>query len=159
MKAKDIDTIIVHCTASKAKQVLHASQIDKMHRELGWKCIGYHYVVLQDGTIEKGRPDTMEGAHCNLRDARGISYNKHSIGIVYVGGLSDKGKAADTRTPQQKEALLRLIQYLKRIYPSVRQVIGHRDASPDLNHDGKVTPNEWVKQCPCFDAKAAYQNV
>lgn len=32
-------------------------------------------------------------------------------------------------------------------------MVGHRDLSPDLNGDGVVRENEWVKACPCFDAK------
>ncbi|MDA5624327.1 N-acetylmuramoyl-L-alanine amidase, partial [Pasteurella multocida] len=30
-------------------------------------------------------------------------------------------------------------------------ICGHRDLSPDLNGDGTITPNEWLKDCPCFD--------
>lgn len=36
-------------------------------------------------------------------------------------------------------------------YPGSR-LCGHRDLSPDLNHNGEIEPEEWVKQCPCFDA-------
>ena len=35
-------------------------------------------------------------------------------------------------------------------YP-IREIVGHRDLSPDLDGDGVVEPEEWVKQCPCFD--------
>jgi N-acetylmuramoyl-L-alanine amidase len=38
----------------------------------------------------------------------------------------------------------------------LRAVVGHRDLSPDLDHDGVVEPHEWVKQCPCFDAIPEY---
>jgi hypothetical protein len=30
-------------------------------------------------------------------------------------------------------------------------VCGHRDLSPDLNGNGEIEPEEWIKQCPCFD--------
>ena len=30
---------------------------------------------------------------------------------------------------------------------------GHRDLSPDLNGNGEIEPEEWVKACPCFDAE------
>jgi len=33
-------------------------------------------------------------------------------------------------------------------------VYGHRELSPDLNGNGIVEPNEWIKQCPCYDVKA-----
>jgi len=37
---------------------------------------------------------------------------KHSIGICYVGGLDAFGNPADTRTPEQKMALSKLVYQL-----------------------------------------------
>lgn len=155
MKKQNIDAIVIHCTATRAGQDVHASDIDKWHKERGFARIGYNYVIRLDGTVEQGRPLTMDGAHCNTSGTSGQSYNKHSIGIVYVGGLDRDGKPADTRTPEQKKALADLVYRLINEYPIV-EVIGHRDASPDKNKDGKITPNEWIKQCPCFDVRAEF---
>ncbi|MBB4042257.1 hypothetical protein GGR06_000016 [Bacteroides reticulotermitis] len=33
---------------------------------------------------------------------------------------------------------------------------GHRDLSPDLNRNGEVEPEEWIKACPCFDVQAEF---
>ncbi len=33
---------------------------------------------------------------------------------------------------------------------------GHRDFSPDLNHNGIIEPKEWIRACPSFDAKRVY---
>ena len=49
-----------------------------------------------------------------------------------------------------------LVRKLMDMYPNIVEVIGHRDASPDKNHDGKISPNEWIKQCPCFDVRAEF---
>ena len=117
--------------------------------------IGYNYVIDLDGTVEVGRPLTRDGAHCNTAGVSGLSYNKHSIGICYVGGLDRYGRPADTRTSAQKRALANLVYNLICDYPIV-EVIGHRDASPDTNKDGKITPNEWIKQCPCFDVRSEF---
>lgn len=87
-----------------------------------------------------------------------MSYNKHSIGICYVGGLDAHGKAADTRTPEQKKALSKLIKELCGKYQIV-EVLGHRDTSPDLDGDGIVEPEEWTKMCPCFDAVSEYKDL
>lgn len=152
---KTIDAIVIHCSATRAGQDVRASDIDKWHRERGFAMIGYNYVIDLDGTIEKGRPLTMDGAHCNTAGLSGKVYNKHSIGICYVGGLDKHGRPADTRTPAQKIALVKLVNELILKYPIV-EVIGHRDASPDKNGDGKITQNEWVKTCPCFDVKAEF---
>ena len=156
MKKSDIDSIVIHCTASREGQDVRAADIDKMHKERGFAMIGYHFVIDLDGTIETGRPLSRDGAHCNTAGTSGRAYNKHSIGIVYVGGLDRNGNPKDTRTPAQKKALLNLVYSLLDAYPNIREIIGHRDASPDKNGDGKITTNEWIKQCPCFDVRAEF---
>lgn len=92
------------------------------------------------------RDEDMVGAH-----ARG--YNATSLGVCYEGGLDENGKAADTRTPRQKEALHRLVHDLLLRYPEAK-VVGHRDLSPDTNYNGIVDPWERIKECPCFEVKA-----
>ena len=155
MKKTDIDAIVIHCSATREGQDVRAADIDKQHRERGFRCIGYHYVIDLDGTIEQGRPLTMSGAHCNTAGLSGRPYNSHSIGICYVGGLDCNGKPKDTRTDAQKLALQALVFDLVMQYP-VKEVIGHRDASPDLNGDGKISKGEWIKTCPCFDVRAEF---
>lgn len=153
-----IDTIIIHCSATRAGRDVRAKDIDRMHRERGWRMIGYHYVIDLDGTVEEGRPLTMDGAHCAAKDKDGVSYNSHSIGICYVGGLTAKGQPGDTRTRGQDRALEVLIRKLIRQYP-ITAIMGHRDTSPDLDGSGEVEPREWVKACPCFDARAEYGHL
>lgn len=141
-----IDTLIIHCSATKAGMDFGAADIDRWHRERGMNGIGYHYVVRLDGQVEKGREIALPGAHC-------IGWNSRSIGICYIGGLDAEGHPADTRTEKQKKALKELIEQLKEEY-AIDLVIGHRDTSPDLNGNGVIEPNEFVKVCPCFDVRA-----
>lgn len=143
------DAIIIHCSATRNGHDFRASDIDRWHREQGFAEIGYHYVIDLDGTIEVGRPLTMAGAHCK-------GWNKRSIGICYIGGLDANGMPADTRTHAQKVSLHNLVEQLLERFPSITQVLGHRDTSPDRNGDGKITPDEWVKACPCFDVKSEF---
>ena len=152
MKKENIDAIVIHCSASRAGQDLRAADIDKMHKERGFAMIGYNYVIDLDGTVETGRPLTRDGAHCNTAGLSGKSYNKHSIGICYVGGLDKDGNPADTRTDAQKTALAELVYRLIEEYPII-EVIGHRDASPDKDGNGTIEKNEWIKQCPCFSVR------
>lgn len=152
-----IDSIIIHCSATREGQDFHASDIDKMHKQRGFNQIGYHYIICLDGTIEEGRPLTTEGAHCNTKGFSGISYNKHSIGICYIGGLDRNGKAKDTRTEAQKIALKKLITDLCQKY-QIEEILGHRETSPDKNDNGIVEPSEWIKECPCFDVSKEYPN-
>lgn len=96
------------------------------------------------------RPLEKIGAH-----AKG--YNRNSIGVCYEGGIRD-GAPADTRTDAQRESLTALLVALVSAFPGSK-IVGHRDLSPDLNGDGIIEPNEWIKSCPCFDATKDYRNI
>ena len=61
---RNIDSIIVHCSATKAGLDFTATDIDRWHRERGFNGIGYHYVIRLDGRLEKGREIDLPGAHC-----------------------------------------------------------------------------------------------
>ena len=132
---RNISLIILHCSGIRPGQCSSTKQIDHWHRTLGWRGIGYHYVVRRDGTVERGRPENIPGAHCQ-------GHNKHSIGVCYEGGLDAAGQPADTRTEAQKQALHLLVQELKERYPKAL-VLGHHD----LNR---------YKACPCFDVKKEF---
>lgn len=140
---RKIDKIILHCSATKEGQSFTVKDIDSWHRQRGFKSVGYHYVVLLDGTIQEGRKESEIGAHC-------LNHNRNSIGICYIGGLDANGKAKDTRTDKQRTALNVLVKELKKRYPEA-VVLGHRDCSPDKNGNGIIEKWEWLKECPCFD--------
>lgn len=154
---KTIDAIIIHCSATKVGQNLQAKDIDRMHKARGFNQIGYNFVIDPDGTVEHGRPLSIDGAHCNTKGFSSQSYNKHSIGICYIGGLDANSKPTDTRTPEQKAALRELVAKLCREYQII-EVLGHRDTSPDLNDNGNVESSEWIKSCPCFDVREEFEN-
>jgi len=80
---RDINKIIVHCTATPEFRKVSVEEIDRWHKDRGWSQIGYHYVVQLDGTINQGRPITITGAHVK-------GHNKGSIGITYVGGCDSE---------------------------------------------------------------------
>lgn len=154
---KTIDAIIIHCSATKAGQDLRAKDIDRMHKQRGFNQIGYNFVIDLDGMVENGRPLSIDGAHCNIKGFSESSYNKHSVGICYIGGLDASGKPADTRTPAQRASLRQLVAKLCREYPII-EVLGHRDTSPDLDGSGEVEPVEYIKACPCFDVRSEFSN-
>jgi len=144
-----IKEIHIHCSATK--QVVSADTIRKWHTSepRNWSDIGYHYVISNQ--IEFGRPVSRMPA-----SARG--HNKHAIAICYSGGLNPvTGKPEDTRSPRQKELMLKLIKQLKHIYPNAT-IHGHRDLSVDKDGDG-VEEHEWMKMCPCFDAEIEYAEL
>lgn len=134
MKNTPIREIIVHCSATVAGREVTVAEIDAWHRRRGFDCIGYHYVVHLDGTVEAGRAPSVVGAHC-------LGHNIGSLGVCYVGGLDRKRKPADTRTDAQRAALDALLRRLTAMHPGAR-VRGHRDFA--------------AKACPCFDATSEY---
>ena len=141
-----IHTIVVHCSATKEGQWIEADDIDKWHknRTPPFSMIGYHRVIRLDGSVEGGRPYTRRGAH-----VRGNNIN--TLGICMVGGLDFEGTPKNTFTNEQYHSLLAEIINIREICPNITKIKGHRDFSPDLNGDGLITQNEWIKQCPCFD--------
>lgn len=53
---RKITKIIVHCTATPEGRAVSVAQVDAWHKERGFRCIGYHYLVGLDGTVTAGRP-------------------------------------------------------------------------------------------------------
>jgi N-acetylmuramoyl-L-alanine amidase len=66
--------LIIHCSASTHGNV---KSITQWHKERGFDTIGYHHVILKDGTIEQGRDINKEGAHT-------YKHNKYSVGICLI---------------------------------------------------------------------------
>lgn len=150
--ATGIKRIFIHCSATPEGRHVTRETIKGWHLANGWKDIGYHYIIYLDGTIVRGRNENVTGSHV-------AGWNTGSIAICYVGGLTaDAKKSKDTRTDAQKAAMAGLVKDLVKAYPGV-DVLGHRDASPDKNKDGKITPNEWLKDCPCFDVREWWKGV
>ncbi|WP_288843434.1 N-acetylmuramoyl-L-alanine amidase [uncultured Deefgea sp.] len=153
--SRNINQIVIHCAASQngkrlgdGKRKTAAGCIDVWHSARGFKraasaraifnptlfAVGYHFVIDTDGTKETGRSLDEIGAHV-------AGHNTNSVGVCLVG--------TDRFTKAQWDALSSLIRGLQLKYP-VASIVGHRDLSPDLNRDGKITPNEFTKICPGF---------
>ena len=140
---REINLIVVHCSATRADRDFTENDLEVCHRHRGVNGAGYHFYIRKNGDIKNTRPLEKPGAHA-------LGYNAHSIGICYEGGLDVRYRPADTRTEWQKHSLRVLIRTLLMDYPGCR-VCGHRDLSPDRNGDGRISPEEWVKECPCFE--------
>ena len=161
-----IDEIIIHCSATKEGKAYSSDSINLAHKARKFSSyvdakgrvrhIGYPYLIHLDGRIEPCRPESKIGCHAS-------GHNTRSIGICYIGGLdardTDGTMIKDTRTPQQKESLIKLNKDIKGRYGTIKRIIGHRDTSPDLNGNGIIEPYEFIKGCPCFDAIPEYQNL
>jgi len=64
---------VIHCSDSPQGRGDTAETIHKWHLARGFDGCGYHYVILEDGTVENGRPEYWSGAHAKgYNDALGI---------------------------------------------------------------------------------------
>ena len=136
-KTRAIDLIVVHCTATKLSADVHVVDVDRFHRQRGFACIGYHFLVTLDGSIEPGRPLEQAGAHC-------LGHNARSVGVAYVGGLDAHGRPADTRTAAQKQTMVELLARLRQLFPQAEIAPHYRFAA---------------KACPCFDVDKEYAKL
>tara|TARA_R110002012_G_scaffold224816_2_gene396768 strand:+ start:89 stop:523 length:435 start_codon:yes stop_codon:yes gene_type:complete len=136
---RNINEIIIHCSATREGQDIPVETIKKWHVEdRGWSDIGYHFYININGEIKGGRDIAKTGAHCK-------NHNRNSIGICYCGGVEADGKTPkDTRTEEQKQALLSVLKTMKAMYPKAT-IYSH---------------NEFAnKACPSFDATKEYENI
>lgn len=135
---RNIKEIIVHCSATPEGKDFTVADIKRWHLARGFSDIGYHYVIYRDGSIHTGRDESIIGAHCT-------GHNTNSIGVCYIGGCVSNGKTPkDTRTPQQKQSLVKLLKELKTKYPQA-SIHNHRDFAN--------------KACPSFDATKEYSSL
>ena len=147
-----IEAIVVHCSATKEDVWVDAKALDSWHKARGWSMIGYHRVIRLDGTVENGRPFFRRGAHVS-------GNNTNTIGICLIGGLDKLGKPKNTFKQEQFNSLMQEIMNIKAMCPMIKSIKGHRDYSPDLNGDGIITRDEWIKECPCFDVTKWLQDM
>lgn len=150
-KSRNINLGVVHCSATPVNRDYSPEMMLRDHKARGFSTYGYHFYIRKSGQRVILRPFEMIGAHVT-------GFNRDSIGICYEGGLDENGTPADTRTPQQKDAIVALLRELVIHFPDM-EICGHRDLSPDKDGDGVVEPHEWIKMCPCFDAKKEYKMI
>lgn len=99
-----IALIVVHCSATRADRSFPVEALRRCHvQERGFADIGYHFYITRDGITHVCRPIDHIGAHARC-------FNDHSIGVCYEGGLDEQGQPADTRTMEQKIALIALLR-------------------------------------------------
>ena len=126
------DMIVIHHT--KIENMTVAS-IHDLHLANGWAGIGYHKVILPDGTVADGRPEYAVGAHA-------VGANTHSVGITVVGDFD-----TSVPSPAQMASLVALTAELAGKYGvSAARVVGHRDVYKDTTCPGKIFPWDKFKQ-------------
>src|SRR5690554_6625352 len=100
MKSRNIEYIVVHCTATRQETTVK-SILNFWKTGLGWKNPGYHLIILPDGGYERLASDETV---CD--GVKGFNHN--SMHISYIGRVNKNGEAIDNRTAAQKKTLLEL---------------------------------------------------
>ena len=119
--------IVVHHTAGSDHS---AAEIHRMHLNRGFSGIGYHYIIRANGSIERGRPEELRGAHAGKANA-------DSIGIGLTGNFEKQVPAT-----AQMDALVWLIGDIRQRHGQDITVIRHSDVMATLC-PGKLFP--WAQ--------------
>ena len=147
---RTINRIFVHCTASSLNASVQSILAE--FRRKGWRYPGYHYLIDKEGK-------TTQILHEDYVSNGVKGYNSTSINIAWIGGIDKQHpNGIDNRTDAQKAELRRVLTELHKKYPNAK-IMGHRDISPDKNHNGKIDPSEFIKLCPCFSAMTEYKDI
>ncbi len=118
LKHDAVKLLIIHCSATRCNRPFSVENLIST----GVARFGqpsYHYYIRRNGAIVPILPENVRGVHAR-------HYNSCSLGICYEGGLDDRGRSADTRTPAQRAALIALLRSLKLDYPNA-EIVGHRE--------------------------------
>ena len=111
-KMQEVEGIVLHNSGVTVLQSVET--IHNYHKNKGWAGIGYHYYVRKDGSVYRGRPESMAGAHCP-------SVNSTSIGICAEGNFNE-----EIMTEVQKQSIIDLIKDIKSRH-NIKWIKGHRD--------------------------------
>ena len=135
---KSVKLLIVHCVANKCNRPFSVENLIACGKAKYGQC-SYHYCVRRNGDVIPLLPENVQGVHAR-------HYNHCSLGIVYEGGLDEKGRSCDTRTEAQKHSLYELLKELTAEYPDAR-ILGHCE----LPHVAKA--------CPCYLPSKEYSQL
>lgn len=132
---REICEVVVHWTETYINANLSAEDIEDINKAFGYNNIVYHYVIKRDGSLQRGLDIAVPGEHCPL-----LNHDKHSIGIVFVGGLNMATTSTCFEDIASAAGLTRaqintFDSFLRAFYDNYPggQVLGHRDI--DISQD------------------------
>ncbi|HIQ04589.1 MAG TPA: hypothetical protein EYH31_02725 [Anaerolineae bacterium] len=127
-KADAIQRLIIHHTVTKSPPTAIAKyQVDRY----GWPGIGYHFVIMEDGTI-------YQTQHLNVVSRHTLSHNADSVGVALSGDFS--GRVPGEPQMAATAALCAYLLDQLQIEPGPKTVVGRNEleavASPG---------DQWLK--------------
>lgn len=132
---------ILHCAAIKAGQFKGMTpfqvfaEINRWHRQRGFKGFGYHGFFMPDGSFHPGRPYEQIGAHV-------IGHNTGTLGFLLIESreITRVGQFEDWYTTDQR---LSVAAHLREI-DGLWKVSGHNDYAPKLCPGFRVHTRDWL---------------
>lgn len=143
---RDITTAITHWTRTHSDSPLNAYHIHRLHQAAQWKALGgdedalkllidqgpkngieWHYCILKDGTIQRGRPIDVEST-----DA--VGFKSSSVHIGFVAGYtaafgtpnSELTLSPASITSEQWKSFDKFLDVFYRAYPG-GQALSHKE--------------------------------
>lgn len=130
---------VIHVSATPERTSGWSAQrvVDYHTKTLGWDRPGYSRIIEFDGkVVETWKVDLTDGLQPFEITHGTRGYNPISVHICLIGGMDSQNKnPKDTRTPEQKASLEKVMREILEICPDI-QFCGHNQ----LNN----------KNCPCF---------
>lgn len=140
--------IVIHHSAVPFPQSgspLDVKAIDEIHKRKGY-CIfywgkiyhvGYHYIILPNGTLQQGRPEKCQGAHTS-------GYNDY-VGICLIGDFSSNNKTnkngPQQPTNEQMQTLSKIIDILQsKCEISTKDIRMHNELNAETECPGENFP-------------------
>lgn len=121
-----IDSIVLHTAGAVRKgravhqtagTIRHYHQLAQDKGGKGWRDIGYHWYVEQDGTGQRGRDESTPGAHVK-------GFNTHSLGLC----VSGHGDYERWNPEQINEVVRKCAEWCRTFNLSAAAVMGHHEA-------------------------------
>ena len=148
-RMRPIKLIVIHCSATREDREFTEYDLDICHRRRGIQRDGIPFLYPQNGDIKSTRPLERIGAHPWLQQ------RKYRYLLRRRARLQGTSQRYPYRMAETFDAWL--ILTLLKDYPLPH--LRHRDLSPDLNGNGEIEPEEWIKACPCFNAEKDWGKV
>lgn len=121
LPVENIKYLVIHHSASSPD--LTIEDIHQEHLNLGWLCVGYHIIILKDGTIQYGRPMDSMGAHAQ-------GFNDCSLGVCLIGYFHrdnvNTGQYPNKPTDKQLASLVEVLTNWRKKIPQKVETVGHR---------------------------------
>lgn len=130
--------VVIHHSATSRETTFE--QIERGHLAKGWHAVGYHVLILPDGTLRHGRRLPQIGAHApdpvRVDDPHSGSFNRVSLGVCLVGDNTQPGR---TWTPEQIYTAQKYLDALQTVAPGLT-ILGHRDTGKSTLCPGVALP-------------------